>query len=100
MAGFWLLRIVLQIVYYDREGRRENQWLDRMYLGVLGVLVVISRSGGVKAGGGRGALKTTLERHKQKQVPPFGRNDGENFRDNENLTYGKSLSDREYFTIG
>jgi hypothetical protein len=41
MAGFWLLRIVLQIFYYDRDVRRENQWLDWMYLGALGVLVLI-----------------------------------------------------------
>ena len=25
MAGFWLLRIVLQIFYYDRRDRRENR---------------------------------------------------------------------------
>ena len=41
MAGFWLLRIVLQIFYYDREVRSENQGLDLMYLGALVVLVVI-----------------------------------------------------------
>ena len=41
MAGFWLLRIGLQILYYDREVRRENQGFDLMYLGSLVVLVVI-----------------------------------------------------------
>jgi hypothetical protein len=41
IAGFWLLRIVLQIVYYDREVRRENRGLDSTYLGALTVLVVI-----------------------------------------------------------
>jgi hypothetical protein len=41
MAGFWLLRIVLQIFYYDGEVRRENQALDRLYVGALIVLVVI-----------------------------------------------------------
>ncbi len=41
MAGFWLLRIVLQIFYYDREIRRENWMLDRMYLGSLVVLVIV-----------------------------------------------------------
>jgi hypothetical protein len=35
---FWLLRIVLQIFYYDREVRCENQWLDWTYLGVLVVI--------------------------------------------------------------
>ena len=41
MAGFWLLRIVLQVVYYDREVRRENRGLDVIYLGALVVLVGI-----------------------------------------------------------
>jgi len=41
MAGFWLLRIALQIFYYDREVRRENWGLDLMYVGSLAVLVVI-----------------------------------------------------------
>ena len=41
MAGFWLLRIVLQIFYYDREMRRENRVLDSMYLGSLIVLVLV-----------------------------------------------------------
>jgi hypothetical protein len=41
IAGFWLLRIVLQIFYYDREVRRENRGLDMLYVGALIVLVVI-----------------------------------------------------------
>jgi hypothetical protein len=41
MAGSWLLRIVLQIFYYDREIRRENWVLDSMYLVSLIVLVVV-----------------------------------------------------------
>ncbi len=41
MAGFWLLRIVLQIFYYDHEIRRENRGLDSLYLGALIVLVLI-----------------------------------------------------------
>jgi hypothetical protein len=41
MAGFWLLRIALQIFYYDREIRRENRGLDRLYVGSLIVLVVV-----------------------------------------------------------
>ena len=41
MAGFWLLRIVLQVFYYDREIRRENCGLDLMYVGSLMVLVVV-----------------------------------------------------------
>jgi len=39
LAGFWLLRVVLQIFYYDREIRRENRVLDSMYLVALVVLV-------------------------------------------------------------
>jgi hypothetical protein len=41
MSGFWLLRIGLQIFYYDREVRRENRGLDMIYVGSLIVLVVI-----------------------------------------------------------
>jgi hypothetical protein len=41
MAAFWLLRIVLQVFYYDREVRRENRGLDLIYLGALVVLVVV-----------------------------------------------------------
>jgi hypothetical protein len=39
MAGFWLLRIVLQLLYYDKEIRKENRILDSMYLASLAVLV-------------------------------------------------------------
>ncbi len=41
IAGFWLLRIVLQIFYYDREVRRENRGLDLLYVGSLIALVAI-----------------------------------------------------------
>jgi hypothetical protein len=41
MAGFWLLRLVLQISYYDREIRRENRGLDTMYVGSLMGLVIV-----------------------------------------------------------
>ena len=41
MAGFWALRIGLQVFYYDRGVRRENWGLDLMYLGSVIVLVVI-----------------------------------------------------------
>jgi len=39
MAVFWLLRIVLQVFYYDREVRRENRVLDSLYLTSLVILV-------------------------------------------------------------
>jgi len=39
IAGFWLLRIILQIFYYDAEVRRENRALDSLYLLALFVLV-------------------------------------------------------------
>ena len=48
MAGFWLLRIGLQIFYYDREIRRENRVLDLLYLGSLVVLVVIFGTAAVR----------------------------------------------------
>jgi hypothetical protein len=41
MAGFWLLRIALQIFYYDREIRRENRGLDLLYVASLIVLALI-----------------------------------------------------------
>ncbi len=41
MAVFWLLRIVLQVTYYDRGVRRENPLLDGMYLAALIVLSII-----------------------------------------------------------
>ena len=41
IAGFWLLRIGLQVFYYDGEIRRENRGLDMLYLGALVGLVVI-----------------------------------------------------------
>jgi len=41
MAGFWLLRIGLQVFYYDREIRQENRGLDLLYVASLIVLVVI-----------------------------------------------------------
>jgi len=41
MAGFWLLRIGLQVFYYDSEMRRENRGLDALYLASLVALVGI-----------------------------------------------------------
>lgn len=41
IAGFWLLRIGLQVFYYDPEMRRENRGLDLLYVGSLAGLVVI-----------------------------------------------------------
>ena len=51
MAGFWLLRIVLQVFYYDREVRRENRVLDLLYVASLIVLVVIFGMAAVRAAG-------------------------------------------------
>lgn len=39
MAGFWLLRIGLQVLYYDPQVRRENRGLDSLYVLSLAVLV-------------------------------------------------------------
>jgi hypothetical protein len=41
IAGFWMLRIILQLTYYDRGTRRENRLLDAMYLVALIVLSII-----------------------------------------------------------
>jgi len=41
IAGFWLLRIVLQLFYYDGELRRENRVLDTLYVIALVVLVAV-----------------------------------------------------------
>ncbi len=41
MALFWLLRIVLQVFYYDRDLRRQNRALDFLYLAALSALVLI-----------------------------------------------------------
>jgi hypothetical protein len=41
IASFWLLRVVLQILYYDREIRKENRGLDLLYIGSLLVLVLV-----------------------------------------------------------
>jgi hypothetical protein len=41
IGGFWLLRIFLQTLYYDRELRRANRTLDALYLAALVVLVGI-----------------------------------------------------------
>ena len=41
LCGFWLLRIFLQTLYYDREIRRANRALDALYLASLIVLVGI-----------------------------------------------------------
>jgi hypothetical protein len=41
MAAFWLLRIGLQVFYYDRELRRQNRILDALYMVALVVLVVV-----------------------------------------------------------
>src|SRR5437868_13226377 len=41
IAGFWLLRIVLQCLYYDPEVRRANRAMDALYLLALILLVAI-----------------------------------------------------------
>jgi hypothetical protein len=41
LCGFWLLRIFLQIFYYDNEIRRANRVLDALYLVSLIALVGI-----------------------------------------------------------
>jgi hypothetical protein len=50
MAAFWLLRIVLQISYYDRQLRRDNRVLDTLYVGSLGLLVLIFTFAALRTG--------------------------------------------------
>jgi hypothetical protein len=51
MAGFWLLRIGLQVFYYDREIRRENWGFHLMYVVSLIVLVLIFGTAALRPGG-------------------------------------------------
>lgn len=41
MCAFWLLRIALQILYYDGQVRREHRMLDSHYLIALIALVLV-----------------------------------------------------------
>ena len=41
IAGFWALRIVLQLFYYDPEIRRQNRLLDALYGAALVLLIAI-----------------------------------------------------------
>jgi hypothetical protein len=41
IAAFWLVRIVLQLTYYDKGVRRENRLLDAMYVVALMLLTLI-----------------------------------------------------------
>jgi hypothetical protein len=51
IAAFWLLRVVLQWTYYDREVRRANRVLDAMYGFALLALVVIFSLAALMGGG-------------------------------------------------
>jgi hypothetical protein len=50
MWAFWLLRILLQWFYYDREIRRANRWLDVLYLAGLIALSAIFGWAGIAPG--------------------------------------------------
>ncbi len=50
MAGFWLLRIPLQLFYYDRETRRQNRVLDALYLLALTFLAGVFSAAALGAG--------------------------------------------------
>jgi hypothetical protein len=49
LALFWGLRIVLQLLYYDSETRRQNRFLDLCYLAGLCALVGILGAAAVGA---------------------------------------------------
>jgi hypothetical protein len=51
MCLFWLLRIVLQLGYYDAEVRRQNRLLDTAYLAALcyfAAIFALAASGAVR----------------------------------------------------
>lgn len=51
LAGFWLLRVILQWTYYDPEVRRANRFLDTLYsFALLGLVAIFS--GTALVGGG------------------------------------------------
>ena len=41
LCAFWLLRIVLQLFYYDSQVRKDNRVLDSLYVIALILLVVV-----------------------------------------------------------
>ena len=47
---FWSLRIVLQLLYYDRETRRQNRLLDAMYIAALVFLSGVFAAAALGAG--------------------------------------------------
>jgi hypothetical protein len=51
LAGFWLLRVILQWTYYDREVRRANRVLDAMYGLALMLLVLVFSLAALSGGG-------------------------------------------------
>jgi hypothetical protein len=53
LAVFWLSRLVLQGVYYDREVRRANRIMDGFYLLALTILIIVF-SAAAGLGGGYG----------------------------------------------
>jgi len=50
IALFWLLRIALQLFYYDREARRQSRLLDLLYLGALIFLSAVFGAAALGAG--------------------------------------------------
>lgn len=50
IALFWLLRIALQLFYYDREARRQNRLLDLLYMGALIFLTAVFGAAALGAG--------------------------------------------------
>ncbi|MGH9859940.1 MAG: hypothetical protein ACRD5F_07960 [Candidatus Acidiferrales bacterium] len=50
IAAFWLLRIPLQLFYYDRETRRQNRALDALYLVALIFLAGVFSASALGAG--------------------------------------------------
>lgn len=50
IAFFWLLRIALQLFYYDGDARRQNRLLDVLYMGALIFLTAVFGAAALGAG--------------------------------------------------
>lgn len=51
MAGFWLLRLPLQLFFYDREVRRQNRFADVVFIlavSYLGIVFSVAASGALR----------------------------------------------------
>lgn len=55
LALFWVSRVVLQLVYYDRELRRQNRAFDILFLLADGYLAVVFAAAAILGGTAEGS---------------------------------------------